>query len=76
MIIFFNFSAINYKTQIVLQAFALTAAVVVGLTIYTLQTKRDFSAWGGCAFAALWILILGGILQVVISLFSFDISVK
>lgn len=60
-----SLSAINYKTQIVLQAFFLTAAVVAALTIYTFQTKRDFSAWGGCIFAALWILILGGLLQVI-----------
>jgi len=35
-----------YETSVVLQAFFLTASVVVGLTLYTFQTKRDFSGWG------------------------------
>ena len=35
-----------YDTHVVLQAFFLTAAVVVGLTLFTFQTKKDFSGWG------------------------------
>jgi FtsH-binding integral membrane protein len=35
-----------YDKQIVLEAFILTAAVFVGLTVYTLQSKRDYSTWG------------------------------
>ena len=35
-----------YDVAIVVQAFFLTAAVVVGLTAFTFQSKRDFSGWG------------------------------
>ena len=35
-----------YDVAVVLQAFFLTAAVVVGLTAFTFQTQRDFSGWG------------------------------
>lgn len=52
-----------YDTSVVLQAFFLTAAVVVGLTAFTFQTQRDFSGWGAGLFAGLWILILGGFMQ-------------
>ena len=53
-----------YDVAVVLQAFFLTAAVVVALTAYTFQTKRDFSGWGAALFAGLWILILGGFMQI------------
>ena len=36
----------HYDTAVVLQAFFLTATVVIGLTLYTFQSKRDFSGWG------------------------------
>lgn len=52
-----------YDQLAVLQAFILTACVVVGLMVYTFQTKRDFSAWGAGLFSCLWILIFAGILQ-------------
>ncbi len=35
-----------YDVAVVVQAFFLTAAVVVGLTAFTMQSKRDFSNWG------------------------------
>ncbi|XP_069346442.1 protein lifeguard 4 isoform X3 [Eulemur rufifrons] len=35
-----------YDVYIVLQAFILTTAVFLGLTAYTLQSKRDFSKFG------------------------------
>uniref|UniRef100_A0A8C3VW19 Transmembrane BAX inhibitor motif containing 4 n=1 Tax=Catagonus wagneri TaxID=51154 RepID=A0A8C3VW19_9CETA len=35
-----------YDVYIVLQAFILTTAVFLGLTVYTLQSKRDFSKFG------------------------------
>lgn len=35
-----------YEQAIVLQALGLTAVVVAALTVYALQTKRDFSAIG------------------------------
>jgi FtsH-binding integral membrane protein len=35
-----------YDVNVVIQAFFLTSAVVVGLTAFTFQSKRDFSSWG------------------------------
>ncbi|XP_012497463.1 PREDICTED: protein lifeguard 4 [Propithecus coquereli] len=42
----FNFTVTFYDVSIVLQAFILTTAVFLGLTAYTLQSKRDFSKFG------------------------------
>uniref|UniRef100_A0A8C3VW58 Transmembrane BAX inhibitor motif containing 4 n=1 Tax=Catagonus wagneri TaxID=51154 RepID=A0A8C3VW58_9CETA len=39
-----------YDVYIVLQAFILTTAVFLGLTVYTLQSKRDFSKFGAGYF--------------------------
>ncbi|ELK02469.1 protein lifeguard 4 [Pteropus alecto] len=52
-----------YDVYIILQAFILTTAVILGLTVYTLQSKRDFSKFGAGLFAVLWILCLSGILK-------------
>jgi len=35
-----------YSLSSVLEAFGLTCAVTAALTVYTLQSKRDFSSWG------------------------------
>ncbi|XP_049638730.1 protein lifeguard 4 [Suncus etruscus] len=53
-----------YDVHVVMQAFMLTTAVFLVLTTYTLQSKRDFSRLGAGLFAALWILILSGILGI------------
>ncbi|KAF4792368.1 Protein lifeguard 4 [Turdus rufiventris] len=53
-----------YDVSSVLQAFFLTAAVFLGLTVYTLQSKRDFSKFGAGLFACLWILVLSCFLRV------------
>ncbi|NXG77663.1 LFG4 protein, partial [Baryphthengus martii] len=52
-----------YDVSVVLQAFILTAAVFLGLTAYTLQSKRDFSKFGAGLFACLWILIFSCFLR-------------
>jgi len=59
---------------LVIQAIILTAVIVVGLTMYTFQTKRDFSAMGAGLYAFLCVLIAGGLIQVKIKfvLFSKD----
>ncbi|NXN22677.1 LFG4 protein, partial [Nycticryphes semicollaris] len=54
---------IFYDVSIVLQAFILTTAVFLGLTAYTLQSKRDFSKFGAGLFTCLWILIFSGFLR-------------
>ncbi|NXP80047.1 LFG4 protein, partial [Ramphastos sulfuratus] len=52
-----------YDASVVLQAFLLTTAVFLGLTAYTLQSKRDFSRFGAGLFTCLWILILSCFLR-------------
>ena len=49
---------------LVIQAIILTAVIVLGLTMYTFQTKRDFSAMGAGLYAFLCVLIAGGLIQV------------
>merc|ERR1711953_735718 len=55
-----------FDQAVVVQAFFLTAAVVVGLTAFTFQTKRDFSSMHAALFTGLIALILGGFLQIFI----------
>lgn len=55
-----------YDTFVVLQALALTFTVVFSLTLYTLNTKRDFSFMGYGLVAGLSVLIIGGLLQIFI----------
>ncbi|XP_033017888.1 protein lifeguard 4 [Lacerta agilis] len=52
-----------YEVSVVLQAFILTTAVFLALTVYTLQSKRDFSKVGAGLFACLWILFLSSFLK-------------
>jgi len=54
-----------YDVQVVVEAFALTCAVTVALTVYTLQSKRDYSSWGAGLFAILYVLILAMLMQIV-----------
>jgi len=53
-----------YDQWIVLQAFLLTTVITVGLTVYTLQSKKDFSSWGAGLFVALCVLFAGGFVQI------------
>ncbi|CAM9660851.1 unnamed protein product [Hapterophycus canaliculatus] len=50
---------------IVVQAAGLTMAVFLGLTLFTFQTKIDFSFLGGALFASLWVLMLWGMVMAV-----------
>ncbi|ESP03537.1 hypothetical protein LOTGIDRAFT_137312 [Lottia gigantea] len=53
-----------YTVSSVIEAAMLTFGVTAALTMYTFQSKRDFSSWGAGLFAFLWILILAGFLQI------------
>jgi len=48
---------------IVLEALVLTMSVFIGLTIFTFQSKIDFSFLGAGLYSALWILVFWGIIQ-------------
>ena len=54
-----------YDISTVLQAFCLTTIVVVCLTMYTFQSKRDFKSGGAILFSLLTVLIFGGFFQVI-----------
>ncbi|XP_063545829.1 protein lifeguard 4-like [Cydia strobilella] len=55
-----------YDTFVVLQALALTFTVVFSLTLYTLNTKRDFSFMAYGLVGGVSVLIIGGLLQIFI----------
>ncbi|KAJ1629911.1 inhibitor of apoptosis-promoting Bax1-domain-containing protein [Pavlovales sp. CCMP2436] len=51
---------------VVFQAVALTAAATMGLTVYTLRSKRDFSLLGASLHAGLSVLVWGGLANMVL----------
>ena len=53
-----------YDTTLVLQAVILTFTIFVGLTLFTMQTKYDFSAWAPFLFGSLWVLIGVGLVNI------------
>uniref|UniRef100_A0A8D8WZF3 Protein lifeguard 4 n=1 Tax=Cacopsylla melanoneura TaxID=428564 RepID=A0A8D8WZF3_9HEMI len=65
-----------YQQMVVLQAIFLTFIVVVGLTSFTFQSKRDFSAMGSGLFAALLILIGLSIIQIFFNNNLFELLVS
>jgi protein lifeguard len=52
-----------YDSQIVLQAVILTFVVFVALTLFTLQSKMDFSGFGPFLWTTLWVVVFTGFLQ-------------
>ncbi|XP_063995703.1 protein lifeguard 4-like [Diachasmimorpha longicaudata] len=52
-----------FDVTVVLEAMFITMAIVFGLTVYTFQSKRDFSFLGFGLFAGLFALLVGGIIQ-------------
>jgi len=57
-----GFISSTYKPKIVLLAVGLTAAIVVGLTIFAFQTRFDFTVCGGVLCIVLMIFSLGSII--------------
>ncbi|KAI8139993.1 inhibitor of apoptosis-promoting Bax1-domain-containing protein [Fennellomyces sp. T-0311] len=53
-----------YDQQIVLQALIITFGVFVGLTLFTLQSKWDFSGMGPFLFAGISILFVVSLVQI------------
>ncbi|KAJ8961290.1 hypothetical protein NQ318_008975 [Aromia moschata] len=65
-----------YSQAVVLQALLLTLVVLGGLTLYTFQTKHDFSAMHSALFAGLCVLLIGGVMQVFLQSTVFEIAVS
>lgn len=49
-----------YDTRIVLEALVITVTVFLGLSLFAVQTKYDFTGWGGYLGGLLWFLIAFG----------------
>ena len=54
-----------YQPTSILMAWGLTASIFMILSGYVLVTGKDFSFLGAGLFACLWILIIGGLIQVI-----------
>ncbi|XP_028395865.1 protein lifeguard 1-like [Dendronephthya gigantea] len=57
-------AASTYEADAVLIAAGITTAVVLAITLFSFQTKYDFTMMGGMLFVALIILILFGFLSI------------
>jgi len=67
-----------YDTIVVVQAFAITTGIFISLTLFTLQSKYDFSGLGPYLFAGLIGCVISGFVQLFLpynSLFHFALSV-
>lgn len=65
-----------YATDIVLIAVGLTAGVVLCLTTYALQTKRDFTATGGTLFALLFVVFAASLVGLFFRLYWFHVLIS
>ncbi|XP_017780361.1 PREDICTED: protein lifeguard 1-like isoform X3 [Nicrophorus vespilloides] len=54
----------TYKSDEVVMAVGITAAVCLGLTLFAFQTKWDFTMMGGILFVAVIILLIFGIVAI------------
>ena len=57
-----SFITIQYNLISIILSLGITSACAIGLTIYALTTKRDFTFCGGFLFASLFMFIIGGII--------------
>lgn len=64
------------RTDAVFMAVALTAGISIGLTLYALTTKRDFTMAGGMLFSVLAALVLTGLLAVFVKSSALNIAMS
>lgn len=64
----------QYSTDLVVTAFAMTAAVSTGLTIYAMRTKQDFTYLGGFLHSMLITLVLAGFMGAIFRVPIFNLS--
>ncbi|EZA59874.1 hypothetical protein DMN91_001335 [Ooceraea biroi] len=65
-----------YDTALVLEALFITLTVLLGLTAYTFQTKRDFSFLGFGLFIGLWCLLIGGLIQIFVQSTALELAMS
>ncbi|GCE46948.1 modulator of FtsH protease [Thermosporothrix hazakensis] len=70
-------SYVAFAPTILLQAFLITAATSIGLSIYAWTTKRDFTRLGDFLFVGLILLLIAGIVNIFFhsTIFSLIISI-
>uniref|UniRef100_A0A1B6E2P2 Uncharacterized protein n=1 Tax=Clastoptera arizonana TaxID=38151 RepID=A0A1B6E2P2_9HEMI len=61
---------------VILQALLLTVSVVGGLSVYTFQSKRDFSSLGSYLFAIMCIQVMAGFLQILLGSTTSEILIS
>jgi len=57
---------LRYTGATVIQAGLLTGLIFIGLSLYTIVSKKDFSFLGGMLTVGLFVMIIGGLLNVFI----------
>lgn len=57
-------------------AMGLTVAMVIGLTIFAIQTKWDFTIFGGFLFVALIIFTITGIVAIFVRSFYLQLAIS
>ncbi|CAK9290542.1 unnamed protein product [Gordionus sp. m RMFG-2023] len=67
---------IFYKASLLIKSLVLTMAAFVGLHIYAMQTKRDFSKWGQMLITGMWVLCLAGIIQYFYPMSGFEFGLS
>ena len=60
-ILSFYLTAVPNGSQIIMTAFGGTAGIFIGLSVYALTTRKDFSFMGGFLFAGILVAFLAGL---------------
>ena len=60
-----SYICLYYQPTSILLAWGLTASIFIILSAYVMYTGKDFSFMGAGLFACLWILIIGGFIQII-----------
>ncbi|XP_005093726.1 protein lifeguard 4 [Aplysia californica] len=65
-----------YKVPSVIEAFMLTVGLFVGLTLYTLQSKKDFTSWHAPAMMCLWTLFIASLIQILLPVSAMHMAIS
>eukprot|EP01090_Pellita_catalonica_P004731 TRINITY_DN14522_c0_g1_i1.p1 TRINITY_DN14522_c0_g1~~TRINITY_DN14522_c0_g1_i1.p1 ORF type:complete len:289 (-),score=25.36 TRINITY_DN14522_c0_g1_i1:24-890(-) len=66
--IMLGISVVDIEFGILFEAFVITISLFIGLSLYTILSKDDYSWMGSYLFTGLWVMIFGSILHVVFGL--------
>jgi len=64
-----------YPHETVLIAAGVTAAIVIGLTLFAFQTKIDFTMFGGILFSILMVFVMFGLLMAILPAMGVNIKI-